>query len=348
MDKLSSFVEGLVSHLGKSFFLAGFIPALALVAANQYVIFSPDYSSAKGVWNFFPSLTTPWLNLFTGEMLTTIVLALIIGLVLVVLNSVIVRMFEGLVPGVRQILFPFYLRNLRRYRDHYASIEVLHEKRQKMLAQKEEDGEFDENAAYALFDELHKLHGDLEKAEPVQQLPYLRNRVAPTAFGNVWAIMEEYPLRRYGMDGMLFWPYVREVISQKNERLLDEIDNQKLIIDVLVNLALVMGILTIEGSVFAVLRFQWQMLALAIVSFILFLILYQSAVSNSRSLASLVTKGYDLYRLPVLDAFDIERPASLDDEYWAWTRLAAFLRRGESFYFEMLDRRDGAGSDGGA
>src|SRR5437868_5396869 len=258
MDKLSSFVEGLVSHLGRAYFLAGFMPALVLVAVNQYLIFGPALSGRAEVWNLFPGVTEPVLGLFTGDMLTLVVVSLVIGLVLIVLNSFTIRLFEGLIPGVRNALFPMYLRNLRRYRDRYAPIAAKQAERRALLAREEETGEFDEDADYAIFEELHKLHGDLEKVDPVQMLPYDRQRVAPTAFGNAWAIMEEYPLRRYGMDGMLFWPYVREVIGQKNERLIDEIDGQKLIIDVVMNLALVLGILTVEALVVGALRIQWQ------------------------------------------------------------------------------------------
>jgi hypothetical protein len=342
MDDLTSFVEGMVSHLGRAFFLAGFIPALILIAVNQYLIFSPTYAGADAVWNLFPELGDPWLGLFTGAMLTTVVAALALGLVLVVLNNFIIRLFEGLVPGVRTVLFPFYLRNIRRHRDRYAPIVSRQEEHRAIIARMEETGEYEEEADFAVFEALEHLHAEREQQEPVQQLPYLRQRVSPTAFGNVWAIMEEYPLRRYGIDGVLFWPYVREVISQRNERLLEEIDNQKLLIDVVINLALVMGILMLEGLIFALVRFQWQMLVVAVIALVLFLLLYEAGVSYSRALATLITKGYDLYRLPVLDAFGLARPDDLDEEYWTWSRLAAFLRRGEPFYFEMLDRHNGS------
>lgn len=340
MDKLSSFVEGLVSHLGRAYLLAGFLPALILVAVNQYLIFGAMD------WNLFPEVTEPVLGLFTGNILTTVVVSLVVGLMLIVLNSFIIRMYEGLVPGVKSLLFPLYMRNMRRYRDRYAPIAAKHTELRELLAQKEESGEEDAEKNFAIYDELHRLHGELEKVEPIQTLPYERPRVSPTAFGNAWAIMEEYPLRRYGMDGMLFWPYVREVISQKNERLLDEIDGQKQVIDVVVNLSLVMLILAIEGLVVGVLRFQWQMFALAAIAFVLFLVIYQSAVSYTRTLSTLITKAYDFYRLPVLQAFGLRIPDDLDEEYWAWTRLSAFLRRGEPFYFEMLTRK-GASSDDG-
>ena len=261
MDDLGSFVEGLVNQLGRAFFLAGFVPALVFVAVNQYLLFGPDYGGATSAWNLFPSVTAPWLGLFTGEMLTTIAAALVLGLLFVVLNNAIVKMFEGLLPGFKVLLFPLYLQKLRHHRAHYAPIAAKQKERRELLARYEETEEYDEAADMAIFDQLNELHTEKEKKEPLQTLPYEQRRVTPTGFGNAWAVMEEYPLVRYGLDGMLFWPYIREIVSIQNPNLLEEIDSQKLVIDVVIDLALVMGILFLEGLVLGVVRFQWQMLA---------------------------------------------------------------------------------------
>ena len=71
MDKLSSFVEGLVSHLGRAYLLDGFVPALILVAFNQYFLFGPAFSGREKVWTLFPEVTEPVLWKFTGEILPT-------------------------------------------------------------------------------------------------------------------------------------------------------------------------------------------------------------------------------------------------------------------------------------
>jgi hypothetical protein len=42
---------------------------------------------------------------------------------------------------------------------------------------------------------------------------------------------------------------------------------------------------------------------------------------------------FDYYRSRVLKKFGLKQPEKLDDERVLWLRLAAFLRRGESFYF---------------
>jgi hypothetical protein len=147
-------------------------------------------------------------------MLTTIVLAMVLGLEMIALNSWIIRFFEGILPFEKALLLPLYRNNLRRHHSLYASINAKHAERRAMLARYEESGEFDDDANLALAQELHRLHAERERTDPVQVLPYERRRVAPTSFGNTWAVMEEYPLVRYGLDGMLFWPYPRKWCSR--------------------------------------------------------------------------------------------------------------------------------------
>jgi len=339
MDDLSNFVEGLINQLGRSFFFAGFLPIIIGIAINQYIFFAPPYAGAGAeVWNLFPVVTSPLLGLFSGELLTTIVFSLGLALVLVPLNLFIIKLFEGQVPGMKVLLFPFFLRHKQQYNQHYKQIAARRTERLALLQEAEETGVQNFDARFALEDELNGLHTQKEKKAPVQTLPYDRSRLSPTIYGNAWAVMEEYPLTRYGMDSVVFWPYIRVILSQKNAELLTQIDSLKLLIDVVTHLALVMGILMVEGLVFAALRLQVGMFGLALLCLLFFLGFYQAGVNYVRMMGVSVAQGFDLYRLDILKAFGLSRPADLDDEYWVWTRLAAFIRRGEPFYFDMLAR----------
>jgi hypothetical protein len=338
MDDLSSLIKGIVSQLGQAFFLSGFLPVLIGVAVNQYVIFGPEFGGAEAVWNLFPEVTEPFLGLITAEWLTTISVSLVLALVLLPLNMLVITVFEGRPAIMKALLFPLYSRQLRRHGKYYAEIGGKRGERRDLLAEFEETGKYDKEADFALQDELDRLHRAVERKEPVQVLPYERRRVKPTMFGNAWAVMEEYPLDRYGIDSMVFWPYVRAVVGKENGDLLMQIDTQKLLIDITVHLALVMAVLVVEGLVLAALRMQLAMLLLAVVCLGLFAAFYQAGVTYSRAMSTLVTQCFDLYRLQVLDALGVARPEDLDEEYWVWTRLGAFLRRGEAFYFDMLER----------
>ncbi len=345
MGNLSDFVEGIVSHLGRSFLLAGFIPMLVFVAINQYVFFAMPARAPEGsagvimtAWNLFPAVTTPWLGLFSGENLTTIVLALALSFVVVPLNAFVIKFFEGLLPGMKAVLFPFYMVQLGRYRRLYAGIADKRTTHQELSAEAEESGKHDKAQEEALVVALDDLHSSKEQKEPAQSLPYDRRRLAPTRFGNAWAVMEEYPYARYGIDSMVFWPYVRTIMANHDEKLLAAIDGQKLLIDTVITFALALGVLTVEALVLAVLRLDPALLVLAVVLALLFWAFYQAGVSYTRSMGMMVGQAFDLYRYQVLDAFGVARPADLDAEYWVWNRLAAFIRRGEPFYFDMLER----------
>ena len=337
-EDLSSLVEGIVNQLGLTFFLSGFVPMLVGVTINQYVIFSPAVAGMAAVWNFFPQVAAPWLGLFSGEILTTLMLALGLALVILPFNLFITRLFEGLLPGMKAILFPLYVAKRARHRRLYADIQAARQARREVLADYEETGEYDADADLAIQETLQRLHAHKEKVEPLQRLPFDPARLTPTSFGNAWAVTEEYPLARYGMDGMFFWPYLRTILLQENPHLLAQIDNQKVLNDIVVNLAFVAGILAAEGIVLGIAWAKTSLLVLAAISLAALWVFYQAGVQYIRAMGTLIAQSFDLYRLKLLDAFGVARPADLDDEYWLWMRLSAFLRRGEPFYFDLLPR----------
>lgn len=333
-------VQAIVDELGLTFFLSGFVPALVGVAINQYVLFAPPYTA--GVWNLFPQIADPWLSVVTGPLLTTIVLALVFALVLVPLNLFITRVFEGLAPGFEALMSPFKAAGQRRYDRLYGPIAAARAERQALLADYEAGGDYDEDADYALQEQLQALHATREKTDPTQALPYNPVRVAPTRFGNAWAIIEEYPLARYGMDGMFFWPYMRTILLTENPALAEQIDGQKLLVDIALHTAFVTLILAIEAVILAVFHSAGLLVILAVAASGFFWVFYRASVQYVQAMGLLIAQSFDLYRLPLLDAFDLARPADLDEEYWTWMRLTAFLRRGEPFYFDMLARRSEA------
>jgi len=339
MGDLSSFVEGIVGQLGRSFFLNGFLPMLLLVAANQFIILAPPYVAGP-LFTLFPTLSAPWLGLFSGEMMTAVVIALVLGFVVMPLGGFITRLFEGLFPGAKVLLSPLYIARASQHRKLYGLIAAKRGERLAMLAQVENGAEYNSDADFQLQGVLDHLHSQQEAKQTIQTLPYNIKRLSPTMYGNAWAVMEEYPLVRYGIDSMVFWPYVRVATGKENDALLGQIDNQKVLVDFATHLSLVLGILTLEGIVWTVLHPDLRLGLLTLVALVFWFVFYQSAVSYVRTMGLLINQAFDLYRLNVLDMFDIKRPETLDDEYWTWNRLAAFIRRGEPFYFDMLDRTE--------
>jgi hypothetical protein len=79
-------------------------------------------------------------------------------------------------------------------------------------------------------------------------------------------------------------------------------------------------------------------LLLAAVALLLGWAFYRSAVVGVKTMSTLITQCFDFYRGDLLAAYGLERPATLQEERTIWLRLAAFLRRGEPFYFDSLSR----------
>lgn len=341
MDDIRSLAQGLLAQLGQTFLLGGFLPLLVFVAINQYLIFAPEYSAAADTWNLFPGIAEPLLGIFTGELLTTLITPLVLALGLLILNNTIVRFFEGLLPGQKLLLAPLLARQRSIYRRYYGPIDLRRRERREQVSDVLlEGGTPNEEADLALRETLDTLHLAREEQHGDQRLPFAAGRVAPTDFGNAWAVIEEYSDARYGMDGMLFWPYLRTIVMQQNPGLLDIIDGHKLRIDITLNLSLIMGLLLAEGLIFAVLRLgQPAMILVALLAGILAWAFYRAALSYTRSMGSYIAQVYDLYRWKLLDAFGLARPDTLDAEYLVWTWLAAFIRRGEPFYFDQIARK---------
>jgi hypothetical protein len=335
MTDLSSLVEGAASQLGRAFFLVGLLPALALVGVNQFVLLP---LIGVGVLDLFPTSAEPVLGLFPPAFLTTLLIAAPLALIFLTLNQGIIRLFEGYFPGARAILALSNARFKRLHHQRYAAIAGLRGERRKMLIRYEMEGEWDDEADARIQGEIDAAHHTREKDHPVPTLPFEERHLMPTAFGNAWAVMEEYPRTRYGLDGMVFWPYIRTVVAEENPDLIAQIDGQKLLLDSAITLALVMLILFIEGIVFGFITMDVAAFLTAGTALLLYIAFYRAGVGYARSMGLYLAQTYDLYRYDLLAAFDVEEPEDLDEEYWTWTRLAAFVRRGDPFYFDQLDR----------
>jgi hypothetical protein len=177
---------------------------------------------------------------------------------------------------------------------------------------------------------IQKKHEEIEARQPVQVVPFRAHSARPTALGNVFAVFEEYPLDRYGIDGTLVWPRLRQVVD---ERILGALDNSKMFLDFQLNLSLLASVLAVESVFIAFTTGMpgwWVMSGLAL--FVAWEA-YSSGVRVARSMGTLVTTSFDLYRGKLLGQFGIVQPPHFFEEYKTWLRLCAFLRRGELFYW---------------
>ena len=153
------------------------------------------------------------------------------------------------------------------------------------------------------------------------------------------------------MDTAVFWPpFVRGRSSRRNS---DSLTTRFGAMNGLLNISFLSYLLTLEFLVVGVgvkagmqtagapkLQLRW-LVAAALLSLLVGLGTYRAAVRAAYSVGSALRTAFDYYRGRILLRFLISRcPMTSNRERVVWLKLAAFIRRGESFYYPSEFRRD--------
>jgi len=259
-----------------------------------------------------------------------------LGMLLLAFNTLIVKFFEGAYKWQQKTLFrPWMSANQARCRQRYGKLVMLRQEYTNQLARAASPAAEAERA-----DALNKITGlrlqiqqendRLEQIEAMPSLPYRLERIRPTALGNTFALMEEYPYDRYGIDSVAIWPRLQPLLP---DAVKSSIANQKLLLDFLLNLVTLSGILGVEGIALGLARVpvQFALIGAGIGSLVAAWLLYRASVSVTATMGLFVTGAFDFYRGLVLDKFGLAQPDSVEDEQFVWLKLESFLRRGEGF-----------------
>ena len=167
-------------------------------------------------------------------------------------------------------------------------------------------------------------------------MPYRLHRVTPTTFGNVYAMAEEYQFDRYGVDAVLFWSRLRQLMIDHVPEFSERISQQKTMLDLRLNLAFGCGLVALE--IIALFPFRlMDMPVMLISSLVLSIILangfYSASIASMHILGELIKISFDQYRHLILESFGLQKPTDLLTEREMWIDLAKFLRWGDMFYF---------------
>jgi len=383
--KLADEFQGLVKGIGRAFFLAAYLPTLFFVTLHQYALM-PAIGLSSAI---SPGISA--IPLLSGELLTTLLLPFLLAMLMVSLNTTILKFFEGLLPWQRHFLLrPWQRANERKSKELYGELRELKADYLNLLttiAEAEKAKAKDENSdevgetpvlgphrgilvviqglfqreatkqtskssnmamlsqqsdtptenSEALFERLHQtaekiqiIHEQIESRYPVQTLPVRTHFVCPTALGNAFAVLEEYPLDRYGMDGVLFWPRLRQVADDK---LLNALDNLKMFLDFQLNLSALALIFAIEAVIVGIIKGAGSWWLAAALALLIFWLTYKAGVRVARTMGTLINTCFDYFRNELLEQFGLTQPENLFEEYQTWLRLGAFLRRGELPYW---------------
>jgi hypothetical protein len=90
--KLTEEIQGVIKDMGRAFFFASYLPMLLFVAVNQYALLPALGLSGT----LLPDV--PDVPLLSGQLLTTLLVPLFLSMLIVSLNTYIIRFFEGLLP----------------------------------------------------------------------------------------------------------------------------------------------------------------------------------------------------------------------------------------------------------
>jgi hypothetical protein len=363
--------DWLKNPLNSSFFFWYFMPALAFVLL-QLVIIGPLFGQPvpqflaekpekiQGTVDFIF-----WI--LKGSFVLLILMPLLLGMLLSALSARVFRLYQGTLPLARPLFQPWLRRNRRRNVKLYANLRTLRRQYLFLVSQglwlESIDGEEKARKVTAserdtLIDKLKQdtqlLHEELESNPSAPDLPVDIDRVGATDLANTLALAEEYSFERYAMDAAVFWPRISaEYEAEKPGGLtasfatMNGLLNLSLLIYLsalefaIVGFAIVAGWIPIGATQHAsILWLTNNQQAVAGLTLLLVLLLavigygaYRAAVASARAVSNAMRTAFDYYRDDVLKRFNLKMPNDLEEERVLWLKLAAFIRRGESFYY---------------
>jgi hypothetical protein len=342
VDTLTEKMGDIFGKLGQAFLIAGYLPSALFILAHQLFLF-PQWlgktvalfqtpvpeEGAGAVWR--------WTYLI-DQSVTALLLPLLLGVLLMVLNTLIIKLYEGAYRWQRGFLLrPWQRHNQRRAEELYGKLVRLKDSYTDTLANlaslpKGTDSLPLKQKRASIAWEMQRAHDEIAERSPVQQLPRRASMVKPTALGNAFAVIEEYPYERYGMDGVLFWPRLRPLLDESYATALV---NAKMILDLLLNLSLLALIFGLETIIIGSVRSQpdWKLVGVGIGAWILSYFCYRGGVSTVYSLGDTICLCFDYFRGHVLEQLGLSQPGDIEAEQAVWLQLGQFLRRGEGFYY---------------
>lgn len=317
----------LPATLGKTFIVSAFAPAFLFVLLNALFV-APGGLPVVGALTI-PSDTPVLGGLgIKGVDLTLLLIPSLLGVLLNAFNTFIIRFFEGAHGFQRRVLMRWMLdRKSREHESKYGNLQAYQQQLAKTSDEMERRGLIME-----IGNIQRQLYTGLDGAG--FNLPCDKARLMPTLFGNIWAVIEEYPYLRYGMDGTTFWPRMISVVSKDYT---DMIADHKMTLDTLLNSALLAIIFGVEMVIVLAQQVQWQDFALALGALVAAYLLYQAAISTLLQMGELIKSCYDLFRGALIQKFGLAIPVGdIEGERKIWSGLNSYILAGDSSYYPKV------------
>lgn len=299
---------------GRAFLLAVWLPVFVFASTAWAVYLAGAGKLASGA--------AAWATWRADEkILLSVVFILVVTLVAFVLDFAqvsITRLFEGYWAELP------LLRTLGRRWRHSYELEISRlDQRLEHLSEKIPELEAAARPVEPLKAELNRLTQRRLLCFPP---PGFETHLMPTRFGNLYKAAELYPYARYGMDSVIIWPRLREVLPDKIVERLQEVKTA-------VDFLLLFSVLSILFSLLAV-PYLWAQgaqarLVLACASGLpLGWLSYRAAISPAQAYTELLKVTFDLHRKALLKALGLSVPVTLSQEQALWRDISDFIFRG--------------------
>lgn len=362
--------DWLKNPLNSSFLYWYFLPAVGFVLLQLFIIGPAMGWQPPNVFEVDTSKNAVF-QLVSAGVFSLILVPLIFSVLLSALAGTIFRLYQGTLPIARVAFLPWLKHNQKRGKELYGPLAakrreylflVLQGVRFSTVDGKEHAEMVPESEREALTNQLKQdiqtLHEDLEVSPTPSQLPAGAvapgelgnpvasrslpvdfNRVGSTDLANALSMAEEDPFQRYGIDTKVFWPrMVEEIEPAKLESLtltfgaMNGLLNISLLSYLFAVESLIVGVagwIRPEGSL---IKPGWLFLAAAI-GIPIGRGAYRGAVRAAHSVGNALRTAFDYHRELILKRFKLAMPEDNVEERLLWLRLAAYIRRGESFYY---------------
>jgi hypothetical protein len=310
----TSLLGELKGWFGRAFLLAVWLPVFIFASAAAAV-----YLAGAGVLTSSAAVWAQWRA--DEKIILSAVFIIVVTLVAFVLDFAqvsITRLFEGYWADL-PLLRTFGRRRRRSYEREVSRLD----QRLEYLSERIPELEAAAHPVEPLKAELNRLAERRLLGFPP---PGYEAHLMPTRLGNLYKAAELYPYTRYGMDSVIIWPRLREVLPDK---IVERMQEVKTAVDFL----LLFSALSIVFSMLAVPYLwargaqAWLVLTCAF-GLPLGWLSYCAALSPARAYAELLKVTFDLHRQALLKALGLRAPGTLSQEQALWRTVSDFIFRG--------------------
>lgn len=324
----SNFFGEIKGYFGKPFIPAVWMPLLIFSGAILAV-----YFTGQG------SLVTNWQEFWTFNIeikillvSTFLIIVTLIALVVHYLQVPISRLFEGYWQAIPFFLSVVASRKKNYYQKQFLRYFNILDTLEESIPSLEQEIQKDKQPSPQKLSDLetqiarfNELSGKLTREFPP---PRFRQQIMPTRLGNIYKAAELYSLDRYGVDSVVFWPRLLEVLPQT---FLERLQETKIAVDTLLLfslLCIVFSLMTVPYVLSC--RVGLILLVICALGIPLGWLLYRSALLPANIYAELIRVAYDLYRRDLIHKFGLQLPISLAEEEKLWRELSNFILFGIS------------------